>query len=150
MKLKIQIFKDVKERWECYTGNGGRTSRKHPFFYKKKKKTVKVLAKIVIINFFSTWEINHNVEQSWGHFFKKWLSLAKNSELFNFVIVVLQIFLFQFLSPQLWDSLEHPQPEMAMKTQSLEASGWNTTELELPQSPISTKRSLLDMCNDFL
>lgn len=117
------------------------------FFYKK---TVNVLAKIVNINFFSTWEVNQNVQQSWEHFFKKWLNLGENSELCNFVIVVLQIFLFQFLSPQLWDSLEHPQPEMVMKTQSLEASGRNTTELEPPQSPISTKRSLLDLCNDFL
>ena len=116
MKLKIQIFKDVKERWECSTGNGGRTSRK---LICKKKKNSESMAKIVIINFFSTWEINHNVQQSSEHFFKKWLSLGKNSELCNFVIVVLQIFLFQFLPPQLWDSLEHPQPEMAMKTQSL-------------------------------
>ena len=43
MKLKIQIFKDVKERWECSTGNGGRTSRK---LILKKIKTVKVWQKL--------------------------------------------------------------------------------------------------------
>ena len=111
------------------------------YLFLQKKKTVKVLAKIVIINFFSTLEVNQNVQQSWEHFFKKWLNLRKKSELCNFVIVALQIFLFQFLSPHLWDSLEHLQPKIVMQTYSLKASGWNATELELPQCPISTEWS---------
>ena len=41
------------------------------YLFFTKKNTVKVLAKIVIINFFSTLEVNQNVQQSWEHFFKK-------------------------------------------------------------------------------
>lgn len=110
------------------------------FFYKKKTQW-KYWQKLSSSTFSVLWKLTRMCNNLGSISSKKWLNLGKNSELCNFVIVVLQIFLFQFLSPHLWDSLEHLQPKMLMKTQSLKASGWNATELELPQHPISTEWS---------